>query len=105
MNTRMCSQMQVVVLAVSLLALVSRVRTAPRTDLLAHHLQNDADDKEDLSHILLLKLLSELEIPNENDSVSDDDVELNRILRHLPLTQRGRKAGCRNFFWKTFTSC
>uniref|UniRef100_A0A8D3A7U3 Somatostatin/Cortistatin C-terminal domain-containing protein n=1 Tax=Scophthalmus maximus TaxID=52904 RepID=A0A8D3A7U3_SCOMX len=25
--------------------------------------------------------------------------------RHLPLSQRERKAGCRNFFWKTFTSC
>uniref|UniRef100_A0A3Q2YX05 Somatostatin/Cortistatin C-terminal domain-containing protein n=1 Tax=Hippocampus comes TaxID=109280 RepID=A0A3Q2YX05_HIPCM len=25
--------------------------------------------------------------------------------RHLPLGQRERKAGCRNFFWKTFTSC
>uniref|UniRef100_A0A8C6SNM9 Somatostatin/Cortistatin C-terminal domain-containing protein n=1 Tax=Neogobius melanostomus TaxID=47308 RepID=A0A8C6SNM9_9GOBI len=25
--------------------------------------------------------------------------------RQLPLTQRARPAGCRNFFWKTFTSC
>uniref|UniRef100_A0A3Q2VW15 Somatostatin/Cortistatin C-terminal domain-containing protein n=2 Tax=Haplochromini TaxID=319058 RepID=A0A3Q2VW15_HAPBU len=25
--------------------------------------------------------------------------------RHLSLSQRERKAGCRNFFWKTFTSC
>lgn len=45
-NTRMSSQMQIVVLAVSLLVLVSRVRTAPRTDLLAHMLQNEADGKE-----------------------------------------------------------
>ncbi|XP_017327476.1 somatostatin-1 [Ictalurus punctatus] len=101
----MSSQMQIVVLAVSLLVLVSRVRTAPRTDLLAHMLQNEADGKEDLSRILLLKLISELKIPDENDTLSDDDMELNRILRHLPLTTRERKAGCRNFFWKTFTSC
>lgn len=46
MNTRMCSQMQVLVLAVSLLVLVSRVRTAPKTGLLAHVLQNEADGKE-----------------------------------------------------------
>ncbi|XP_034159849.1 somatostatin-1 [Pangasianodon hypophthalmus] len=106
MNTRMCSQMQVVVLALSLLVLASRVRTAPRTDLLAHLLQNEADGKEDLSRILLLKLLSELEIPeSQNDSLADDDMEVNRVLRHLPLTPRERKAGCRNFFWKTFTSC
>ncbi|KAG7330332.1 hypothetical protein KOW79_006554 [Hemibagrus wyckioides] len=97
--------MQVLVLAVSLLVLVSRVRTAPRTNLLAHMLQNEADGKEDLSRILLLKLLSELESPDENDTITDDKVELNRILRHLPLTPRERKAGCRNFFWKTFTSC
>lgn len=46
MNTRMCSQMQVLVFALSLLVLVSRVRTAPRTHLLAHLLQNEADGKE-----------------------------------------------------------
>ncbi|XP_053486099.1 somatostatin-1 [Ictalurus furcatus] len=109
----MSSQMQIVVLAVSLLVLVSRVRTAPRTDLLAHLLKNEADGKEvniicdflDLSRIFLLKLISELKILDENDTLSDDDMELNRILRHLPLTTRERKAGCRNFFWKTFTSC
>ncbi|XP_060780660.1 somatostatin-1 [Neoarius graeffei] len=105
MNTRMCSPMQVVVLALSLIVLVSKVSTAPRTDLLAHPLQNEADGKKDLSRMLLLKLLSELEIPDENDPLSDDDLELNRILRRLPLTSRERKAGCRNFFWKTFTSC
>lgn len=38
--------MQVVVLALSLIVLVSKVRTAPRTDLLAHLLQNEADGKE-----------------------------------------------------------
>uniref|UniRef100_A0A674PCY3 Somatostatin/Cortistatin C-terminal domain-containing protein n=1 Tax=Takifugu rubripes TaxID=31033 RepID=A0A674PCY3_TAKRU len=25
--------------------------------------------------------------------------------RQVPFSQRDRKAGCRNFFWKTFTSC
>lgn len=38
--------MQVVVLAVSLLVLVRMVRTAPRTDVLGHLLQNEADGKE-----------------------------------------------------------
>ncbi|KAI5104424.1 somatostatin-1-like [Silurus meridionalis] len=97
--------MQVVVLALSLLVLVSRVRTAPRNDLMAHLRQNEEDGKEDYLRILLPKLLSELEIPDENDTPSDEDMELSRILRHLPLTPRERKAGCRNFFWKTFTSC
>ncbi|KAM9500853.1 somatostatin-1 [Clarias gariepinus] len=95
----MCSQMQIVVLVV-FLVLVSGVRAAPRYDLLDHMLQNKGNEED-----LLLKLLSELEIPDENDNLSDNDMELNRILRHLPITQRERKAGCRNFFWKTFTSC
>lgn len=38
--------MQVVVLALSLIVLVSKVSTAPRTDLLAHLLQNEADGKK-----------------------------------------------------------
>lgn len=47
MKTRMCSQMQVVVVvAVFLLVLVSRVRTAPRIELPAHLLQSEADGKE-----------------------------------------------------------
>lgn len=46
MKPRMCSQMQTVVLAMSLLVLVSMVRTAPRSDFLTDLLQNEAERKE-----------------------------------------------------------
>lgn len=28
-----------------------------------------------------------------------------RVQRQVPFSQRERKAGCRNFFWKSYTSC
>lgn len=31
--------------------------------------------------------------------------ETTMMRRQIPVSQRERKAGCRNFFWKTFTSC
>lgn len=38
--------------------------------------------------------------------LEDKEGGRDRVMRrHLPLSQRERKAGCRNFFWKTFTSC
>ncbi|XP_062850351.1 somatostatin-1A [Trichomycterus rosablanca] len=102
----MCSQLQVMVLVLSVLVMVGRIQAAPRTDLLTYLLENEPDENKDLSYILLLKLLSEMEIPGENNVLSLEDGEVkNHVLRQLPYTQRDRKAGCRNFFWKTFTSC
>uniref|UniRef100_A0A8B9GWH4 Somatostatin/Cortistatin C-terminal domain-containing protein n=1 Tax=Astyanax mexicanus TaxID=7994 RepID=A0A8B9GWH4_ASTMX len=59
---------------------------------------------KDISRMLMLKLLSELEVAGENEVLSGADVR-NDVVRQLPFSQRERKTGCRNFFWKTFTSC
>uniref|UniRef100_A0A673HFK9 Somatostatin/Cortistatin C-terminal domain-containing protein n=1 Tax=Sinocyclocheilus rhinocerous TaxID=307959 RepID=A0A673HFK9_9TELE len=62
---------------------------------------------QDLSRLLLLKQLSESVAPEEKDALeSIDDLEVrNEVVRQIPFSQRERKAGCRNFYWKTFTSC
>uniref|UniRef100_A0A3B4B7W7 Somatostatin/Cortistatin C-terminal domain-containing protein n=1 Tax=Periophthalmus magnuspinnatus TaxID=409849 RepID=A0A3B4B7W7_9GOBI len=74
--------------------------------------------QQDLS-LLSSLLLSEL-LSLENDSVQDPDTEgvhvdtegvhVDPVGVHvqrdaLLLAPRERKAGCKNFFWKTFTSC
>uniref|UniRef100_A0A8C7G0M5 Somatostatin/Cortistatin C-terminal domain-containing protein n=1 Tax=Oncorhynchus kisutch TaxID=8019 RepID=A0A8C7G0M5_ONCKI len=44
----------------------------------------------------------------ENEVLPDLEEALgvrSEVVRQLPLNQRERKAGCRNFYWKTFTSC
>ncbi|KAL6490791.1 hypothetical protein MHYP_G00011360 [Metynnis hypsauchen] len=99
----MCSQLQVVVVALSVLVLVSRVSAAPRGDILAQ-LQADPKGNEELSRMLILKLLSDLEIPVDDEVLPGTDVRSD-VVRQLPFPQRERKTGCRNFFWKTFTSC
>ncbi|XP_063162330.1 somatostatin [Candoia aspera] len=75
-----------------------------------------AAGKQELAKYLLAELLSE---PSqaENEALGSDDVsrgaeqdevrlELERSANlNSGLTPRERKAGCKNFFWKTFTSC
>ncbi|RXM90491.1 Somatostatin-2 [Acipenser ruthenus] len=42
----------------------------------------------------------------ENAILPAEDSGIRRdATRQLPAPQRDRKAGCKNFFWKTFTSC
>lgn len=62
---------------------------------------------QDLSRLLLLKQLFESMAPEKKDALeSFDDVDVhNEVVRQIPLSQRERKVGCRNFYWKTFTSC
>lgn len=62
---------------------------------------------QDLSGLLFLKHLFESGTPEEKDVITSiDDLDVrNEVVRELPLSQRERKAGCRNFYWKTFTSC
>lgn len=62
---------------------------------------------QDLSRLLLLKQLFESMAPEKKDALeSIDDVDVhNEVVRQIPLSQRERKVGCRNFYWKTFTSC
>lgn len=69
---------------------------------------------QDLARYTLADLLSELaQAENEalepedlSRAVEKDDVrlELERAAGPM-LAPRERKAGCKNFFWKTFTSC
>ncbi|XP_043101200.1 somatostatin-1A [Puntigrus tetrazona] len=107
----MFSPLQVFVATLSMSLLLCSVTSAPRGDLLLQLLQSEADPKEnelqDLSRLLLLKQLSESAAPEEKDALeSIDDLEVrNEVLRQIPVSQRERKAGCRNFYWKTFTSC
>ncbi|XP_051874257.1 somatostatin 1, tandem duplicate 1 [Pristis pectinata] len=70
--------------------------------------------KAELEEYSLAQLLAEL-ANAENEALDADDVsraaqedevrmELERSA-NPNLAQRERKAGCKNFFWKTFTSC
>uniref|UniRef100_A0A8C4SEV4 Somatostatin/Cortistatin C-terminal domain-containing protein n=1 Tax=Erpetoichthys calabaricus TaxID=27687 RepID=A0A8C4SEV4_ERPCA len=63
--------------------------------------------KHDFSRTLLIKFLSSL-MKSENgvlDDSEEDPTVREESTRQLPSSQRERKAGCKNFFWKTFTSC
>ncbi|KAA0723052.1 Somatostatin-1A Somatostatin-26 [Triplophysa tibetana] len=114
----MFSQLRVVMMTLSVSLLVVSISSAPQEDMLLQLLRSEVEPKEykknnltlklqDLSRLLLLKHLSESVAPEEKDvltSIDDLDVR-NEVVRELPLSQRERKAGCRNFYWKTFTSC
>ena len=60
--------------------------------------------------MLLLDYLAEMSPARTNEVLpAEEEADVSGIKavmrRHLALSQRERKAGCRNFFWKTFTSC
>uniref|UniRef100_A0A674BE55 Somatostatin/Cortistatin C-terminal domain-containing protein n=1 Tax=Salmo trutta TaxID=8032 RepID=A0A674BE55_SALTR len=59
----------------------------------------------DFSHILLLKMLDLMTTAAGENEVLPDLDEAHRVrsevVRQLPLSQRERKAGCQNLFWKT----
>nr|XP_020633479.1 somatostatin-like [Pogona vitticeps] len=71
---------------------------------------------KELAKYFLAELLSDPSQP-ENEALESDDLsrgaeqdevrlELERSASLNPaLAPRERKAGCKNFFWKTFTSC
>ncbi|KAJ8338172.1 hypothetical protein SKAU_G00371380 [Synaphobranchus kaupii] len=107
----LCSQLQVLLVVLSASVLLAQVNRAPQRDMLAKLLRTDvAEGNEDLSRMLFLKIVSDLMITGDNKVLPDArSIEERRIhqdvARQLPLSQRARKAGCRNFFWKTFTSC
>ena len=69
---------------------------------------------QELARLTLAELLSEL-AQAENEALESEDMsrgaegedvryELERSAGSM-LAPRERKAGCKNFFWKTFTSC
>ncbi|KAM3590889.1 uncharacterized protein V6R79_018397 [Siganus canaliculatus] len=108
----LCSQVQLLLVALFSSVLLLQVSGAPRRDLLTERLRADLANDQDLSHMLLLKFVYELmavrrdqTLPELLADTEEVGVREEVMRRHLPLTQRERKAGCRNFFWKTFTSC
>ncbi|XP_029931949.1 somatostatin-1 isoform X2 [Myripristis murdjan] len=104
------SQVQVLLVALFSSVLLVRVSGAPRRDMLTEMLRADLAKDKDLTQLLFLKFVSDLVAARENEMLPElEEDELGAreevMRRHLPLSQRERKAGCRNFFWKTFTSC
>ncbi|KAK9401519.1 somatostatin [Crotalus adamanteus] len=83
---------------------------------IAQHTSLSILSAKELAKYFLAELLSEPNLP-ENEALASDDLsrgaeqdevrlELERSANLNPgLTPRERKAGCKNFFWKTFTSC
>ncbi|XP_026710785.1 somatostatin [Athene cunicularia] len=75
-----------------------------------------AESSAELAKYFLAELLSEPS-QTENEALESEDLsrgaeqdevrlELERSANSNPaLAPRERKAGCKNFFWKTFTSC
>ncbi|XP_060922468.1 somatostatin-2 [Limanda limanda] len=106
---------EVQVILVALLSSGLLVSGAPLTDMQTGRPREELTNDKALAHLLLLQFVSELmatrveqmlpklEDDEEEDVETGGRVEVMR--RHLALSQRERKAGCRNFFWKTFTSC
>nr|XP_040036092.1 somatostatin-1B [Gasterosteus aculeatus aculeatus] len=103
--------MQVLLVALFSSVLLVQVSGAPRGDMPTQ--RGDPADNKDLAYSMLLKFVSELTAARGGETLlvpeqEEEEAEGGRqevMRRHLPLTQRERKAGCRNFFWKTFTSC
>ncbi|KAM4611560.1 somatostatin-1 [Polymixia lowei] len=103
------SQLQVLLVGLFSSVLLVRVNTAPHRDILTELLRADLAKDEDLTRLLILKYVSELVAAGESEVLpelaEESGIREEVARRHLPLSQRERKAGCRNFFWKTFTSC
>ncbi|KAK1153260.1 somatostatin-1-like [Acipenser oxyrinchus oxyrinchus] len=102
----LCCQLQVLLVAVSMSVLLAQASGAQQSDRLAELLRTDLpEEKEEFSRVLLLKMFSDLLKP-ENAILPAEDSGIRRdVTRQLHVPQRERKAGCKNFFWKTFTSC
>ncbi|XP_064185002.1 somatostatin-1A isoform X2 [Anguilla rostrata] len=104
---------EVLLVALSASVLLAQVNGAPQRDMLAELLRTDVTEgNEDLSRMLFLKIVSDLMMTGDNKVLPDprprstEELRIHQdVARQLPLSQRERKAGCRNFFWKTFTSC
>ncbi|XP_054880438.1 LOW QUALITY PROTEIN: somatostatin-1-like [Poeciliopsis prolifica] len=102
------SQMKVLVVALCSSVLALHVSSAPQMDELTETLQAELIGDKDLTGLLLLRFMSELMASRGEEMQEEEDERGGRqrlMRRHVRFTHRERKAGCRNFFWKTFTSC
>ncbi|ROL45181.1 somatostatin 1, tandem duplicate 1 [Chanodichthys erythropterus] len=111
------TRIQCALALLSLALAVSSVSAAPSDaklrQLLQRSLLNPAG-KQELARYTLTDLLSDL-VQAENEVLEPEDlsraVEKDEVRLELEraagpmLAPRERKAGCKNFFWKTFTSC
>ncbi|NXK93072.1 SMS2 protein, partial [Formicarius rufipectus] len=97
--------MQLVASLVAVLLLVWSVRATalPGEESLA--IQSTREQSKDALLKMLAGLLSGVEgarEPEDEAELQEERAVLGRLAR---LSQRDRKAPCKNFFWKTFTSC
>ncbi|KAF0029253.1 somatostatin-1A [Scophthalmus maximus] len=105
------SQVQVLLVALLSCVLLVQVHGAPHRDEQTGTPGEELTNNKDLSPLLLWKFVSELmaaradQVTPELEEEEEVGGSVEVMRRHLPLSQRERKAGCRNFFWKTFTSC
>ncbi|KAG5269584.1 hypothetical protein AALO_G00203690 [Alosa alosa] len=111
------SRLQCAFALLSLALAISCISAAPSDVKLRQLLQRSLfapGGKQELARLTLAELLSEL-AQAENEALDTEDVsrgaegedvrfELERSAGSM-LAPRERKAGCKNFFWKTFTSC
>ncbi|NWH61991.1 SMS protein, partial [Geococcyx californianus] len=112
-------RLQCALALLSIALALSTVSAAPSDPRLRQFLQKSlaaAAGKQELAKYFLAELLSEPG-QTENEALESEDLsrgaeqdevrlELERSANSNPaLAPRERKAGCKNFFWKTFTSC
>ncbi|KAJ3590762.1 hypothetical protein NHX12_008711 [Muraenolepis orangiensis] len=109
----MLSAVRSALLLLSCAAVLSGSSAAPSDAKLRQLLQRPLlaplQGKEDMVRYTLVQLLSEL-TQAENEALGtenqEDEVRMEVERASGPmLAPRERKAGCKNFFWKTFTSC
>uniref|UniRef100_UPI0037E7352A somatostatin-1A n=1 Tax=Semicossyphus pulcher TaxID=241346 RepID=UPI0037E7352A len=102
-------QVQVFLVVLFSSVLLVEVSGAPHLDMLTETQREDLTNDKDLASLLLLKFVSDLMAARAEEMLPEPEevlgVREEVMRRHLPLSHRERKAGCRNFFWKTFTSC
>ncbi|NWR85179.1 SMS2 protein, partial [Furnarius figulus] len=99
--------MQLVASLVSVLLLVWSVRATalPGEERLAiQSTREQSTVRKDALLKMLAGLLDGAAVPDPEDEakLEEERAVLGRLAQ---LSQRDRKAPCKNFFWKTFTSC
>ncbi|XP_074535965.1 somatostatin 1, tandem duplicate 1 [Halichoeres trimaculatus] len=118
---KMVSSSRLLLLLLSLTAFISCSSAAQRDSKLRLLLHRTPllGSKQDMSRASLAELLLSDLLQVENEAVEEEDgfplsegepedvrMDLERAAGSGPLlAPRERKAGCKNFFWKTFTSC
>ncbi|XP_073674137.1 somatostatin 1, tandem duplicate 1 [Garra rufa] len=113
LSTRIQCALALLCLALAVSSVSAAPTDAKLRQLLQRSLLNPAG-KQELARYTLADLLSDL-VQAENEAMEPEDLsravekddvrlELERAAGPM-LAPRERKAGCKNFFWKTFTSC